>query len=137
MRDIISNPEFSARADGIYTYHGQTFIGPKQFHFDKDRIRDIGEAPRFENARILLGKKFRYFGNQGQQIDKSESAATVRLLNSLTEGHRVHHNAALRQELEEFERQVWRKRGVGSTAAMAASDVRDCREGRERSAEVC
>jgi len=89
---------FAGRPDCIYHQRGGALTRKKTaaYHADPANMAtDIGAAPDYSNARVLLSSEFRYFGNLKEPIpDEFQSFA-----DSIGRGHRVNHDSTIRQQL--------------------------------------
>jgi len=96
--------EFRHRSDVIYRIdkHGKYALFDETVHQQKDMPRDIGEAPEYGNAWILVSDRghFWYFGKSMKSLTRSKYPRLMKKIDHLTQGHRVHHSAAVRRELE-------------------------------------
>jgi putative DNA base modification enzyme with NMAD domain len=104
-----------------------------RYHSKTDqRKKDVGL--NFENAYVLLSKNFRYFGKRGTTEYKYRFPAIKKLVENLTQGHRVNHSQKLRKELLGFAKENWRKhpRKVNGTpndldkSSICNSDLPSC-----------
>jgi len=102
--------KFSNRPDCIYKAVSGT---PRRkanarHHIDSDeRKKDVGM--RFNNAYVLISRNFRYFGSKGTDEYKKRFVAIKRLIENLTQGHRLNHSARVRSELMQLKNEMWKK----------------------------
>lgn len=98
------------RADAVYQCHGDTVtIKPDaRYHSDGSYLkRDIGSAPAYVNARVLLSTDFRYYGAKGLATHIDGCPELAKRLAALSQGHRIHHSPELRKELIELKEKLW------------------------------
>lgn len=99
---------FVRRPDCIYHFRGGELIRKKAAAYHEDpgnRARDIGPAPEYRNARVLLSSDFRYFGKPKEPIPDDSQA----FVDSTGRGHRVNHDPARRDALNTLIGNLWRK----------------------------
>lgn len=104
--------ETKRRRDAIYEWKkGRLRMKPPpQVHDETDVLRDIGSAPRHGGARVLVSKKFRYFGETASAWYASVSPRAHSLAESVGRGHRVNHSESDYLELNRVIRAAMRKR---------------------------
>src|SRR3954468_9606994 len=98
--DYYHGERFSGRPDRIYRDVKGKAVRRKnpQFHFKSDEwAKDVGA--RFERAHVLLSRDFRYFGKNGRTDYRRRFPKIAKVLQKLTQGHRVNHDPEVRQEL--------------------------------------
>jgi hypothetical protein len=133
-----TNQEYSGRGDRIYTRKRGRFAwrSGAHYHGPDDLAHDLGPAPGYRRARVLLSKDFRYLGNQGTADYKCKYPAIKAAVEGLAQGHRVNHPAALRDQLLRLRDEVW---GTCNESILGSSlltpDNRHCH--REGSCGVC
>jgi hypothetical protein len=91
-----------------------------------DLAHDLGRAPYYPRATVLLSTDFRYFGGAGSADYKQRFAALGRVIAGLKQGHRLHHGAALLQQLMALKDEAWaahRARQLGRPASPADPSV--------------
>jgi hypothetical protein len=130
--------EYSGRADCVYTRKGGRFAwrSGAHYHGPNDLAHDLGTAPGYPRARVLLSKDFRYLGNRCSADYKSKYPAIKAAVEGLGQGHRVNHPAALRDQLLRLKDEVWSassKKTLG--VPLLTPDNRHCH--RERSCGSC
>jgi len=94
--------KYSHRKDCIYEWNDNAYKIKKNVNFhstQKDLERDLGKAPVYKRANVLLSKKFNYYGC-GPTLDYSE--VIHKAVTTLKRGHRISHSASLRKELEKL-----------------------------------
>jgi hypothetical protein len=113
-------PRFAGRPDCIY----EDVCGKSKrkddarYHTGSDeRPKDVGM--RFENADVLLSRKFRYFGDRSTADYKADCAfnEVKALIEGLKRGHRRNHSVEVREQLLQLRKLLWRqyrKAKVGS-----------------------
>jgi hypothetical protein len=104
--------KYANRPDCIYRYDvkDERFVRKRTalYHKGNENLkRDLGDCPIYPRANVLLSCNFRYLGDAGEKISGDDYPLLTRILNSLKQGHRVNHDAALAKELEELRNKVW------------------------------
>jgi hypothetical protein len=127
--DYYENARYEERGDRIYIRGDD---GRFRLRLDARYHRegtqhgtDLGAFPGYERARVLISDDFRYFGSAGDSntADLSRYPCLKSLLRSLTQGHRVNHQAELAKELWQLRRSTWSEYSVqtfGSPSARAS-----------------
>lgn len=108
-------PEFRGRPDRIYKrVNGRFEWRPDaMFHSPSDVRHDLGLHPAYKRANVLISegsKNFRYFGGECGFNYKARFPVLKRLIENLTQGHRVNLSNELRLEVEELVDEVFRMR---------------------------
>ncbi len=101
---------FARRIDRIYQRRGGAFERRKDALFHArpgDLVHDLGRAPRYPRAVVLLSTDFRYFGGAGTAGYKLRFPALKRVIEGLKQGHRLHHSEALQQQLLALKDETW------------------------------
>lgn len=101
---------YSNRPDCIYERPNKKTYTLKRnaaFHIQADDRRDIGIAPYFKRANVLISSDFRYFGDQKNPEYKSSYPAIAKSIKKLMKGHRVNHSIRLRNELLTLKNDTW------------------------------
>jgi hypothetical protein len=114
-REYYSKRQFAHRRDCIYKRSGGGFARKakaKFHHGPGDLEHDLGSPPLYANAVLLSdgAKSFRYFGNKCPVQYKKRFPRLRKLVERLTEGHRVNHDPELYKELLRLKRALWRAR---------------------------
>jgi len=109
---------FAAREDCIYERRGDRFVWRQGalHHGPEHLVHDLGRYPDYLKANVLLSEDFRYFGRNGKAHYKSRYPLIRKTVEHLGQGHRTHHDRALRIELQALMREVWngsRKKVLG------------------------
>lgn len=105
-KEYYSDGRYADRADCIYraTREGFSRRHGAKFHPSADDLtHDLGTPPDFRRAWVLLSEgfeNFRYFATTRPEYYKRANPQLRREIESLTQGHRVNHEPALRRELE-------------------------------------
>jgi hypothetical protein len=106
--------KYATRADCIYKWQGKTYhVRPRaKFHnSEKNHLtHDLGEAPLFSRANVLLSTDFRYFGGSLAEHYKQRFRRLENAIANLGQGHRVHHSPELIQDLQELLEDTMRKK---------------------------
>ena len=102
--------QYFRRSDCIYRLSGKRFTWKKgsAYHGPKDLKHDLGRFPNYARANVLLSKDFRYFGRAGTDQYKSKFSRVKRAVENLGRGAGVRHKMALRRELTNMAKWVWR-----------------------------
>ena len=107
--------EYADRPDAIYRRDLAGDLIPKpdaQFHTDVSdhvRAKDIGTAPHWSNANVLVADHFRYFGHRSDDSWKPDHPHLVRSLQNLGQGHLVRHTPEVLQDLEHLQKTVFKR----------------------------
>ena len=97
-----NSDRYRYRGDCIYELRGDHFIRRRRARFHgnpRDLVHDLGQYPIYDRANTLLSTDFRYFGKDGTDRYKSLYPLIKEVVETLGQGHRVHHGAQLREEL--------------------------------------
>lgn len=116
---------FRARPDCIYQRQGRAFVrrGDARYHLrPHDLEHDLGPAPAYPLARVLVSSDFRYFGAGGTAGYKLVAPRLKKTIESLTQGHRVNHGAELRDELL----RLWEQRPANAPATPPPTEAGGC-----------
>lgn len=106
-REYFSESRYASRPDCIYRWDGRRFqwkTGSK-FHSKSAMAHDMGRAPTYSRAMVLLSKgadNFRYFKEACPIRYKNEYPRLKSLVEALGQGHRVNFEPELRVELRRF-----------------------------------
>jgi hypothetical protein len=88
------SPEYYKRGDCIYerTKSGAlVWKKGSKFHLNNLGIhRDIGQAPHYKKANVLLSDNFRYYGDSNNQEYKIKYPELNEFVRKIGQGHRVH-----------------------------------------------
>jgi hypothetical protein len=119
---------FQRRGDCIYRPVGDQFARRTEARFHhgpENLVHDLGQAPRYERANVILSDDFRYFGDHGSADYKREFPRIKCAVGQLARGHRVHLSEALRQEFERLAADQWNQvpRKVAGRPIQAPSHV--------------
>ncbi len=110
-------PRFRGRPDRIYERVNERFEwhpGAK-FHSPRDLTHDLGLAPAYKRANVLVSMgsdNFRYFRGQCSLNYKARFPALKQLIEGLGQGHRVNVSDALRSEIDELVDEVFRMKSI-------------------------
>ena len=119
--------EFQRRRDCIYRWSSGAFHRKKSATVhasDEDLVHDLGEAPGYSRANVLVSENYRYFADT-RPADHGRYPAIARLLAQLGQGHRVNHGDRLREELERYLAHIWATTSIQDTAPSIGADCRD------------
>jgi hypothetical protein len=111
-RKYFSKSRYAARPDCIYRWDGHCFEwkSDARFHSPSDLAHDLGRAPGYKRANVLLSERtenFRYFGAKCPVDYKREYRHLKSLIEGLGRGHRVNFGSELREELRRFIQNLW------------------------------
>jgi hypothetical protein len=106
-RKYFSEPRYATRPDCIYRWDGRRFEWKEdsKFHSRAHLAHDLGEAPEYSRANVLLSEgmeNFRYFREKCPIRYKSEYSHLKTLIENLGQGHRVNFEPNLLAELRRF-----------------------------------
>lgn len=109
---------FDGRGDCIYQFrHGRfSFRRGALYHGKEHLAHDLGEHPDYDRANVLISKNFRYFGKDGSDSYKTRYRLIKKVVETLGQGHRVHHDQHLRAQLIALKERIWsqtRRQDVG------------------------
>jgi len=110
--DYYVDKRFAGRPDCIYERCGSRFVqraGALYHGSPADLVHDLGGHPDYPRAHVLLSTDFRYFGARGTAEYKSRFPLIREAVERLGRGQRVHHDQALRNDLQALRRQVWQE----------------------------
>lgn len=99
--------KYNGRADCIYEWWGGRFeqrAGGLYHGSAGDMGHDLGQHPNYPRANTLLSREFCYFGSSGSDAYKKAFPLVAGAVATLGQGHRVHHDAKLLNELEKLAR---------------------------------
>lgn len=129
---------FAGRPDLIYRRTGSGFVRRARalFHDQPgDLEHDLGRAPAYRRARVLVSNDFRYFGGEGSDDYKRRYPRLKRAVEALTQGHRVNHGEALIGELLGLWERV--RREAPSAGNATTGHTRRCSETRKAKKRRC
>jgi hypothetical protein len=132
-QEYYSQRRYAHRRDCIYKRSGSGFAlkAKARFHHGPgDLEHDLGAAPDYLNAVLLSdgAKDFRYFGTKCPVQYKKKFPRLRKVIERLTEGHRVNHDPELYKELLRLKKEIWKiKSTVAQTLVRPQPDGRcDC-----------
>ena len=111
--EYYTSADFRRRGDCIYHRLADgTFTLRKNARYHNgrggdERPRDLGTAPEYKNASVLLSSNFRYFGGSGTSDWKAKAPMLTSMVEDLMQGHRVNHAAQIREELLALKQEHW------------------------------
>lgn len=108
-----TSPSYRNRPDCVYErIDGRFQWRPgARFHGPKNLRHDLGNAPEYKRANVLLShgaENFRYFGGHCKLDYKTRFPNLRLLVETLGQGHRVNLSPALRSEIEALIAEVFR-----------------------------
>lgn len=133
-KDYYSGQKYSGRADCIYSWNEGSHVRKvhAKFHGNLGDLRhDLGQPPDYKRAWVLLSnglENFRHFGTGRPEDYKKNNPYLKSEIESLTQGHRVNHDPALRRELERLGERVFAMPFTAATVPVRASGKKchDC-----------
>ena len=130
--EYFRKPEFNNRPDCIYQWEQDHFIirtGAK-FHKSGSNLQhDLGTAPKYSQANVLLSSEFCYLGINGSTAYKNEFPLVAAAVEALKRGHRVNHKESLSSQLQELATKRYDLTGariLGKPSQPPPSDVASC-----------
>lgn len=110
-------PEYATRPDCIYYWNDRYFErkGGAKYHSVNDLEHDLGEAPGYSRANVLLSERpenFRYFKGKCPIDYKQEYPHLKLLVERLGQGHRLNFEPELHEELRQFIQRLWNAQSV-------------------------
>jgi len=103
---------FATRSDCIYRWDNGVYRVRQgaRFHGSQTHLlHDLGIPPHYHRANVLISDRFRYFGGSLPENYKQEFPRLRQAIESLRQGHRIHHSPELRRNLELLLRRIFRK----------------------------
>jgi len=103
------NKEYRQRGDCIYDFNGTEYLWRQgsRYHGPAHLSHDLGKAPGFASAQVLLSNDYRYFGATCLIDYKSDFPEIKNAVEDLGRGHRVNHGKSLQDELCKLKDYVW------------------------------
>lgn len=107
--DYFKEGRYFRRQDCIYSFKSGRFKwrSNASHHSPKDLIHDLGNAPHYRRANVLLSDDFRYFGQNGTDEYKSKFPRLKNAVEKLMRGYRVRLNSELREEMIQMTNWIW------------------------------
>jgi hypothetical protein len=130
--EYFTSKKFQGRPDRIYERSNGRFIWRPEakFHTSENLRHDLGNPPAYKRANVLISegtKSFRYFRCDCPLDYKSQFPELKRLIENLTQGHRVNMSSELRSEVDLLVKKVFRMRSIHSrTPVPVASCGHSC-----------
>ncbi len=129
-RVYFSEPEYAGRPDCVYRWKGRCFEWKRdaKYHSAHDLAHDLGEAPRYDRANVLLSEQsenFRYFKGECPIDYKQKYLHLKSLVERLGQGHRVNFGSELQRELRQFMRRVWKAPSAYRLTEVPSTPCRD------------
>lgn len=114
--EYYDRPGFRNRWDCIYERNGERLVwraGSLTHEGEENRPRDLGPAPRYPRAVVLLSDKFRYLGADGTMDYAARWPDLGTFVHELGIGQReVEPESSVGRKLTELRRQLWRTRAA-------------------------
>ena len=85
-----------------------------------DLVHDLGEAPAYPRANVLISDNFRYYA-ESRPADHARYPALARMIDRLGQGHRLNHGDRVQDELERYLAEIWAERPPRAVPAPAGS----------------
>lgn len=88
-----ASPSHSRRPDAIYEWKkGRLRLKPNApFHGSEHVSSDVGDAPPYRKARVLLSSRYRYYGSSASDWYGDVAPRALEAARTVTQGHRVNH----------------------------------------------
>ena len=90
-----------------------------------DLAHDLGEAPAYSRANVLVSDNFRYFA-ESRPADHARFQALSRMIDRLGQGHRLNHGDRVKDELERYLAEIWSSPPTAARLAPARSNCAPC-----------
>ncbi|MHB1642230.1 MAG: Nmad2 family putative nucleotide modification protein [Acidithiobacillus sp.] len=119
--EYYAREQYRRRPDCIYQRMpaGYKYVKGSHYHGPEDIEHDLGAEPYFERARILMSKRFCYFGaQQGPSLD-----AIRDIYDDLPRDYVKHHAPDIRDRLERFIASVFEQFGQGKHGSPTQGDM--------------
>lgn len=101
---------WSRRRDAVYRWRNGAFERRRDAAIpisDEDMANDLGDAPAYKRATVLLSGNFRYFGDTRAADYRKTFPTLAAMIDKLGQGHRLNHGERVRDELERYLAQLW------------------------------
>jgi hypothetical protein len=108
--DYYGSPKYAKRGDCIYVLSDGGYKkrpGAKYHGSDEDLLHDLGKAPHFSRAHVLLSTDFRYFGGELTEDYRTKHQNLSKAIAKLGRGHRVNLKPQVVGELSMLMDEVW------------------------------
>lgn len=112
-------PAWRGRGDCIYVWRAGAFRrrADAAIHVsDDDMAIDLGEAPAYRRANVLISDNYRHFAESRPADYRDAYPALARMVDALGQGHRIHHGERVRDEIERYLAGLWSETGTMSGA---------------------
>lgn len=119
--EYYAKEQYRGRPDCIYqrTPAGYKYVEGSHYHDPEDIEHDLGAEPRFERARVLMSRRFCYFGGQqGPSLDPIRN-----IYDGLPRDYIKNHAPDIRDRLELFIASVFEQFGPGKHGNPSQSDM--------------
>ena len=116
------------RLDCLYAWRGGAFHRRRisMVHDTAaDLVRDLGEAPAYARANVLISDNFRYYA-ESRPADHARYPALARMIDRLGQGHRLNHGDRVHDELERYLAEIWSEAQPRAMPAPARSKCAPC-----------
>ena len=86
-----------SRPDAVYQWKRNKLAWRpgSAFHRLEDTLRDVGEGPRYEVARVLLSNRYRYFGRAANPSYSAIAPLAHKMAQNIGRAYRVNHSDAV------------------------------------------
>lgn len=101
---------WSGRLDCIYVWRHGAFHRKRNAAVhatEEDLAHDLGDAPKYARANVLLSDNYRYFAETRDADYGGAYPQLARMIDRLGQGHRLNHGDRLRDEIERYLASVW------------------------------
>ncbi|HKE49144.1 MAG TPA: hypothetical protein VKB52_13855 [Rhodanobacteraceae bacterium] len=98
------------RRDAVYCWRGGAFERRRDAAIpisDADMQNDLGDAPSYRRASVLLSDNYRYFADTRAADYRAGFPTLAAMIDKLGQGHRVHHGERVRDEIERYLAALW------------------------------
>ena len=100
------------RRDAVYRWRNGAFERRRDAAIpisDADMANDLGEAPAYRRASVLLSDNYRYFGDTRAADYRGDFPSLAAMIDRLGQGHRIHHGDRVRDEIERYLAALWNR----------------------------
>lgn len=115
-----------SRLDCIYAWRDGAFHRKRDAAVHDtaaDLVHDLGEAPTYPRANVLVSENFRYYA-ESRPADHTRHPALARMIDRLGQGHRVNHGDRVHDELERYLAEIWSERQPRAAPAPAPAGLK-------------
>jgi hypothetical protein len=129
-KNYFSKLSYASRPDCIYKWDGRRFEWKRdsKFHVPSDLAHDLGKAPGYNRANVLISegaKNFRYFGAECPVDYKHDYPHLKSKVEGLGQGSRINFDSELQEELRLFIDRLWSASSPYRETAVPDTPCRD------------